>query len=198
MVLIAFGLLVALLSAVPAAAEEHGGGGASPFAGDVGNALWTLIIFVLVVFVLGKFAWGPILRALQKREDFIQDSLERAKKDREESEARLKEYSDKLVAARAEATAIVDEGRRDAEVLKRKIEENAKAEAAATIERAKREIDLATTTAVNELYRLSAKLATDVASRIIRKELDDREHERLITESLEELQRLGGNGTSKN
>lgn len=196
-VLVALGLLVVPLSAAAAAAEEHGGG-VSPFAGDIGNALWTLIIFVLVVFVLGKFAWGPILRALQKREDFIRDSLERAKKDREESEARLKEYSDKLVAARAEATAIVDEGRRDGEVLKRKIEENAKAEATATIERAKREIDLATATAVNELYTLSAKLATDVASRIIRKELDDKEHERLITESLEELQRLDGKGAPKN
>jgi len=186
-------ILLATPTLAVAAGEEHGGA-VSPFAGDVGNALWTLIIFVLVLVVLGKFAWGPILGALQKREDFIRDSLEQAKKDREEAEARLKEYSDKLHAAREEATSIVDEGRRDADAVKRRIEETARKEADAMVERARREIGIATDTAVKELYTLSAKLATDVASRIIRKELSPNDHERLIAESIEELGRSAGNG----
>ncbi|MGB2985169.1 MAG: F0F1 ATP synthase subunit B [Phycisphaerae bacterium] len=190
--LVAVSPLVTPVSAL-AAGEEHGGGSVSPFAGDIGSAIWTLIIFILVVFVLGKFAWGPILRALQKREDFIKDSLEQAQKHREEAEARLKEYAEKLETARAEATAIVDEARRDAEVVKRKIDEDARVEAAATLERAKREIGIATDTAVKELYTLSAKLATDAASRIIRRELDAKGHERLIAESIEELQEVGCN-----
>ncbi len=140
------------------AQQEHGGGGENNlFAGDVGNAIWTLVIFGLVVFVLGKFAWGPILNTLQARESFIHEALEKAKRDRDEAEARLREYEERLAAARAEATAIVDEGRRDAEVVKRRIEEDAKAEADKMIERAKREIQIATETATKELYRRSAR-----------------------------------------
>ncbi len=73
-----------------------------------------------MLFVLGKFAWGPILSGLQARENFIRESLETAKRDRDEAEARLREYEERLATARAEATAIVDEGRRDAEVVKRR------------------------------------------------------------------------------
>ncbi|MFQ5592045.1 MAG: F0F1 ATP synthase subunit B [Phycisphaerae bacterium] len=175
-------------TALAAGAEET----ASPFAGDFGNALWTLVIFVLVVVVLGKFAWGPILNALQKREDFIRDSLEQAKREREQAEAHLRAYADKLAQAKADATAIVEEGRRDAEALKRKMEEDAKSEAGKIIERAKREIGIATSTAVKELYDLSGELALDIASRIIHKELDPREHERLIAQSIEEFSRVNG------
>lgn len=158
-----------------------------PFAGDVGNALWTMVVFVIVLLVLGKFAWGPILSALQKREDFIRESLTKAKIDRDEAQRILQEYSDRINTARSEATAIVEEGRRDADVLRRKIEETAKAEAQAMIERSKREIGIATDTAVKELYTLSAKMATQMASKIIRKELNDQEHERMISESIDEI-----------
>ncbi len=162
-----------------------------PFAGDIGNALWTMVIFVIVLLVLGKFAWGPILSALQKREDFIRSSLTQAKHDRDEAQRVLKEYSDRINAARAEASAIVEEGRRDADVLRRKIEETAKSEAQATVERAKREIGIASDTAVKQLYTLSAKLATEMASKIIRKELNPREHERLVSEAIDDLERVG-------
>jgi len=180
-----------LMMAAPVLAS--GEGTPNPFSGDIGNVVSTVIIFGLVVFVLGKFAWGPILNALQKREDFIRDSLEQAKKDREESEAKLKEYTEQLTAARAEAKAIVEEGRRDAEVVHGKIEVEAKKEAAAMMERAKREIQIATDTAVKQLYDVSGKLAVDIASRIIRKELNAAEHERLISESIEELSKAQQN-----
>lgn len=176
---------------VALAEEGHGGGEANPFAGDVGNALWTMVIFVLVLVVLGKFAWGPILGALQKREDFIRESLEKAKRDRDEAQRVLKEYSDRINAARAEASAIVEEGRRDADVLRHKIEETAKTEAQAMVERAKREIGMASDTAVKELYSLSAKLATQMASKIIRKELNAQEHERLVSEAIDDLEKVG-------
>ncbi len=186
-----FSLWIGAVVAGPAAAlaeEAHGGGAANPFAGDVGNALWTMVIFVIVLVVLGKFAWGPILSALQKREDFIRESLENAKRDRDEAQRVLKEYSDKIIAARAEATEIVDEGRRDADVVRHKIEEQAKSEAQAMLERAKREIGIARDTAVKEIYTHSAKLAVNMASRIMRKELNSKEHERLLAESINEIE----------
>jgi F-type H+-transporting ATPase subunit b len=189
--------LTALLAALPAAAQEaaHGGGeagGLSPFAGNVGNTIWTLVIFVLVVVVLGKFAWKPILKGLQDRETFIHDALASAKRDREQAEARLKEYSDKLVGARQEATAIVDEARRDAEAVQRKVLAEAHEEKGKEIERAKREITIAKETALKELYAQAAKLSTDLASKVLRREINPQDHERLIRDSLAALDKTPG------
>lgn len=183
-------LITSFVLAVPGWAQEHGASepaANNPFAGDIGNALWTLVIFGLVVLVLGKFAWGPMLRGLQARESFIHEALAKAKQDRDEAEERLREYEARLAAARNEATAIVDEGRRDAEVVKRRIEADTKAEADKMIERAKREIQIATDTATKELYQLSARLATDMASRVVGRELTPQDHERLIGEAIDGL-----------
>jgi F-type H+-transporting ATPase subunit b len=179
--------VVAVVVSVAPALGAGGGDAPSLFTGDLGNIFWTLLTFVMVIVVLGKFAWKPILGALQQREEFIRDSLAQAKQDRCEAEARLKEYTEKIEASRAEATAIVEEGRRDAEVLKRKLEENARTEASAILQRAKHEIEIATHTAVKELYALSSTLATDVAAKLIQKDLDAQHHERLIQDSIEEV-----------
>lgn len=170
-----------------AALGSGGEGQGNLFAGDLGNAIWTLLIFGLVVLVLGRFVWPAILGGLRKREEFILQSLQQAKRDREQAEDRLKEYERKLVDAHTETAAILEEGRRDADAVKRQIEENARKEAEAIIARARREISIATDTAVKELYSLSAKLATELAARIIRKELNAKEHERLIADSIREL-----------
>ncbi len=185
-------ILMAAAGATPALASETGGEN-TIFAGDVGNVIWTLVIFGVVLWVLGKYAWGPMIDALQKREQFIRDSLEQAKHDREDAEARLKEYNEKLTVARAEATEIVGEGRRDAEVVKQRVEEEARQAAEDMVARAKREIDLAKQTAIKELYTNSARLATDIASRIVRRELTVEDHERLLQESLDELGELDSN-----
>ena len=187
--------LAGLAMALPALAQEaeHGAEAPSLFAGDLGNSVWTLVIFVIVLIVLGKFAWGPILKTLQSRENFIREALASAKRDREAAEARLKEYEQKLAASRAEATAIVEEGRRDAEVVKRRIEAAAKEEADKTIERAKREIQIATDTATKELYTLSAKLATQLAAQVIGRELSPQDHQRLISQAIDGIEGAGKN-----
>ena len=184
------GLVTLLLVAAPAVAAEGGhaeGGANNPFAGDIGNALWTVIIFVLVLVVLGKYAWGPILSNLQARENFIHESLEKAKKDRDEAEARLKQYEERLASSRAEAAAIVDEGRRDAVEVKRRIEEETREEANRMIELARREIQIATDTATKELYTLSTRLAVEMATRLVSKQLTVEDQERLISDSIEAL-----------
>ena len=180
--------LTFLATALPAVAQEHGGEAhAEPslFAGDIGNVFWTVLIFVLLLVILGKYAWGPLLANLQARESFIRESLEKAKRDREAAEARLREYEERLATARAEASAIVEEGRRDADVVKRQIEASGKEESAKMIERAKREIQIATDTATRELYTLSARLATQMAEKAIGRELTSQDHERLISEGIE-------------
>ena len=178
--------LTSFLVALPASASEGGEPG-GVFAGDVGNVFWTLITFGVVTFVLGKFAWPMIHTGLLEREKFIRQALTDAKRDRDEAEARLKEYTDRLQQARSEATAIVDEGRRDAEEVKRKIVEEGQREATEALTRARREIGIAEETAIKELYKVAAFLATDAAGRIIKKELNAKDHERLIAESISEI-----------
>ncbi len=180
----ALGMLLATSSVL--AAE---GGESSIFAGDIGNVFWTLLVFGLVVFILGKYAWGPLLDVLQKREDFIRSSLEEAKKDREAAEERLKEYEEQLREGRAEATAIVEEGRRDAEVLRARIREEAQADSEEIAARAQREVRIARETAVKELYELSGQLAAQIASRIVDREIQAADHEKLIEGAIAELGR---------
>ena len=174
------------LSALPALASEGGEPG-GVFAGDVGNVIWTLLIFGPVVYVLGKYAWPTIQNGLLKREQFIRQSLQDAKRDREEAAARLQEYIDKLQQARAEASAIVEEGRRDAEEVKRRILEEGQREAAASLDRAKREISIAKETAIKDLYSAAAGLATSAAAKIVKKELNPADHERLVAEAIAEI-----------
>ena len=179
-----------LAATAPLAASE-GGGGTSPFEGNVGNAIWTLVVFAVVVFVLGKFAWGPILSGLSEREKFIRSSLEEARHDRREAAAKLEEYTAKINAARSEATGIVEEARRDADEVKRRIQEEANAEAGRILERARREIGLAKEGAIKELYEVSAKVTTEIVSRILQREIKPADHERLIRDSLTRLLERG-------
>ena len=179
-------------AAAPAGEGDHGGGELNIFAGDLGNVLWTLLTLGLAVFILAKYAWNPFLDVLQKREDFIRDSLAKAKEDREAAEARLAEYEERLTKARAEASAIVDEGRRDAVVVREREEERAKEEAEKMLARAKREIGIAKDTAIKDLYALTGKLATDIASKIVDRELKPADHEKLIHDALDQL--LAGKG----
>lgn len=189
-ILLSVGLAICWLAPAAFAAEEGQG---NLFAGDVGNAVWTLAIFVLVILVLGKFAWGPMLRGLQQREEFIRRSLAEAKQDREAAEARLEEYEMKLAQAGSEANQIVDEGRRQGEELQARMEDKARQESEKMVERARREIELAKQAAIKDLFATSADLATEIASRILRREVSAGDHERLISESIDELGGLDRN-----
>ncbi|MBI5866034.1 MAG: F0F1 ATP synthase subunit B [Planctomycetes bacterium] len=159
----------------------------SIFGGGIGNVVWTTVIFLVVVFVLGTKAWPQILRVLDEREKSIRTSLENARREREDAEKLLVQYKQQIERARVDATAIVDEGRRDAEVVRRRIQDEAKKESDEMIARAKREIQLATDAAVKELYDRTANLAVDVAAQIVRKELRAEDHRALVLESIERM-----------
>jgi F-type H+-transporting ATPase subunit b len=188
-------LTALFLLGVPAVRVFAAGGGDAPEYGlltvDGLTAIWTIIVFIVLLIVLRGAAWKPIQNVLATREKFIVESLAQAKRDREAAEARLAEYTARLEAAGKEAAAIVEEARRDANGVRQRIEEEARQEADRMVERAKREIQIAADSAVKDLYIKSAKLATEIASRVIRKELDAAQHERLIAESIDELQTAG-------
>ncbi len=175
------GVLLAAAMATPVLAAE---GQASLFAGGIGNAIVTLIIFAVVVYILGTKAWPPLLRALDEREHSIRGALEQARKEREEAEALLAEYRQQVAKAREEATAIVDEGRRDGDAVRARLQEEARREAAEMLERAKREIQLATDAAKAEIFDQTSELAVQAAGAIIRKELSPDDHKQLVSEAL--------------
>ena len=177
-----FALLAAAASAGPAFAAEAGE--PSIFSGDIGNFIFTLIIFVIVVTVLGKFAWKPVLRVLQQREQMIHDALVEAKRERAEADKLLARYQQQVDHAREEATAIVEEGKRDAEAVRRRLHEEAQREAGEMIERAKREIRLATDAAVKDVYDLAGRLAVDVAGQVLQAEVSPDKHRQLVQDAL--------------
>jgi F-type H+-transporting ATPase subunit b len=157
------------------------------FGGGIGNMIWTTIIFAIVVVVLRNKAWPQLLKALNDREQSIRTSLENAKREREAAEKLLADYKRQIDQARVEATAIVDEGRRDADAVRRRIQEEARRESDEMVARARREILLARDTAIKDLYDSTAELAVQVAGGIIRKELRADDHRSLVTESLERM-----------
>lgn len=167
----------------------EGAGSWNPFTdGDVGNFFWTLVTLLVVFFVLNKFAWKPLLGALQEREEFIEDKLSRAAVQNEAAEKRLAEYEERLAGARTEVEEILDEARRDAAALREREESAAKKEAQAMIERAKREINVATDTAVKRLYEQATVLATSAASKILDRELKPEDHDHLVAEAIRALE----------
>jgi F-type H+-transporting ATPase subunit b len=174
------------LAAIPLQAAEEAP--LSPFAGNVGNAVWTLAIFVIVVVVLGKFAWGPILSLLKQREDFIHKSLSDAKHDRDEAEARLKEYAARLQSAQAEAVAIIEEARRDSERLRQELRERARSEADTMIKNAERQIELQTTRAIQQLRQEAVELSVTIASKILQRNISKEDNDKLIADALRQIE----------
>jgi F-type H+-transporting ATPase subunit b len=174
------------LSAVPLYAAEEAP--LSPFAGNVGNAVWTIVIFVIVVIVLGKFAWGPILSLLKQREDFIHKSLSDAKRDRDDAEARLKEYATRLQSAQAEAVSIIEEARRDAERLRQELRERARTEADMMIKNAERQIDQQTTRALQQIRQEAVDLSVTIASKILQRNISKEDNEQLIADALRQIE----------
>lgn len=170
-------------------AGGHAGAPANIFAGGLGNALWTTVIFGIVVYILGSRAWPQMMGLIAERERSIRESLESARRNRDEAEQLLNDYKRQINKAREEATAIVDEGRRDGEIVREQIQHDARDEANRIVARAKQEIQLATDAAVRHLYDESASLATHMAGNLLRHQLQlsPEDHRALVQRSLEEM-----------
>lgn len=160
---------------------------------ELGTAIWSVIVFLILLTILRVTAWKPVLQGLQQRENFITDSLAKARHEREESERLLAEYNARLAKARDEAYAIIEEGRRDAEEVRKRVQGEAKTEADAIISRARRDIQMARDDAIKQLNDQAIMLATSIASKIVRKELTAHDHQKLLDESLAELSQTSNN-----
>jgi len=158
-----------------------------PLSVDPDLAIWTAIVFGVVLVILWKFAWGPITLGLQKREKAIADNVAAAEEAAAEAHRLTEQYEKKLAEAAAEVRAMIEEARRDAEHTKSQIIAEAQAESAKETKRATREITLAKDAALEELGQLSANLAINLAGEIVRRELKPDDHAELIRQAMSHL-----------
>jgi len=156
---------------------------------DPGLFIWTIATFLVLLALLRKFAWGPLLKMLDERQAAIRRSLEDAQRARQELE-RVQQQSQQLLAsARAEADAVVSQSRADAERLRQELKENARAEAAAIVKNAERQIELQTHQALRQIRQEAVDLSVAIASKLLGRNLSKEDNDRLIQQTLEQFDR---------
>jgi F-type H+-transporting ATPase subunit b len=157
---------------------------------EVPLALWTVIVFVLLLIILGKFAWKPMLKALHDREEHIEHCLLEAERARNEAERLIAENQKNLANAADQVRAMIDAARKDAEAAAAGIIQKAQAEAEASLERAKREIGNERDQALAEIFNKTADLAVAVAGKVLARNLNADEQRRMIDSAMAELPAL--------
>jgi F-type H+-transporting ATPase subunit b len=154
---------------------------------DPGLFVWTIITFLVLLALLAKFAWRPLLEALETRQNAIRKSLDDAQKAKQELE-RLNAESAQIVArARVEADGIISQSRSDGERLRQEIRHKARAEADMIVKNAERQIQLETTRAIEQIRHEAVDLSVMIASKIIQRNLSKEDNERLIDEALRQV-----------
>lgn len=155
---------------------------------EPGLMIWTIISFLIFLYLLKKFAWGPILRALDQRESNIKNDLDAAHKARLDAEKSLEEYKKQLADAQAQALQLVSKARQDAERTREDLIAKAKVESQAQVESAKRQIELEKQDAINQIRSELADLIVLSAEKVISRSLDDDKHRQIALESLKEVE----------
>jgi F-type H+-transporting ATPase subunit b len=155
---------------------------------DPGLFIWTILTFLVLVALLGKFAWRPLLQALESRQESIRKSLDDAQKAKQELERLHAESAEIIRQSRVEADAIVTRSRGDAERLREEMKQKARAEADAIVKNAERQIQLETGRAIQQIRREAVDLSVMIASKLIQRNLTKEDNERLIEEALKQVE----------
>jgi F-type H+-transporting ATPase subunit b len=173
-----FSLLVLVTPDVVAAQEE--GSKVDLLTPHGGLMLWTLLIFIGLFIILSRYAFGPITKAVEQREQALQDAIDQARKDREEAARILAEHRAQLEGARGEAQRIIAEGRAVGEKLRTDMLEETRAEQQELLERARREIAGERDRAIAQIREEAVDLAIAAAGKVIEKNLDDAANRKLV------------------
>ena len=150
-------------------------------------AIWSLAVFLLLLGLLGKFAWKPIMEGLDKREQGIEHQIAETKKANEEAKRMLVSYERRLSETADEVRGMLDEARRDAESTKVAIVAEARKAAEDEQARAKHEIGLARDEALSSIALKAGDLAVEVAGKFLREKIGKEDHSRLVRDSIASL-----------
>jgi F-type H+-transporting ATPase subunit b len=160
-----------------------------PLHFDPGTLFWTWMVFGVVVFILAKFAWNPIVKALEAREKKVEEGLHRAERAEAEAKRAAAETEAKLREAYVKADKIVEETRARGEKLGKELEAGARANAEQLVQRARDEISQAKVQALEELRVQAVDLALDVASTVLERNLNQDDNKKLAREAIELMSR---------
>ena len=160
---------------------------------DPGLYIWTIVVFLVLLGLLAKFAWKPLLEALEKRQESIRRSLDDAAKAKQELE-RLQVESQRILAeARGEAESIVARTREDANRLRDEMRQKAQQEAANIVKNAQKQIELETARALQQIRHEAVELSVAIASKLLQRNVSKEDNERLIEETFKQLEATRGN-----
>jgi F-type H+-transporting ATPase subunit b len=178
------------------AAGKDGHGEQKPFnpleiAADL--AIWTTVVFLLLLFILRRFAWSPILEGLRKREETIRAAIEEAQQARLEAEKARAEFQKERAKAEAQIPEIMEQARKDATRMVDEMREKASADINSDRQRLRREVETAKDQALAEIWNQAAQLATLISAKAIRRELSAEDHRRLVDEAMDEMRQQAAN-----
>jgi|GEM_PF-31273 len=175
------------------AAGGHGeAGGLPPFLRfDPGVWIWTAIVFVLLLAILKKAAWKPIMDSLEERDKTIKNSLDQAERIQAETKRIAEEQNKILAQARVEANAMLQSSKLAAEELRRKLELSAQEEKARIIASATQEIEASKRRALSELKKTTADLSIQIAEKLIRGSLDNAKQRQIVDQLIDEVSAAG-------
>jgi F-type H+-transporting ATPase subunit b len=156
---------------------------------DPGLFIWTIVTFLVLLGLLAKFAWRPLLQALDSREKAIRKSLDDAQRAQQELERLNAESAQIIAKARVDADGIISQSRADADRLREELRTQARAEADRIVKAAERQIQLDTTHALEQIRHEAVDLSMMIASKIIQRNLTKEDNERLIDEALRQTER---------
>jgi F-type H+-transporting ATPase subunit b len=152
-----------------------------------GLMIWTIICFLVVLFVLKRYAFGPIQQMIDTRRERIQQAIAEADNAREEARNLLEEHRKLIGQAKSEAEDILSEARRLAEAQRDRVKQETEEDRQRRLEETRRQIDQATAQALGQIRDEVGKLSLLAAEKITRKSLTDADQQRLIDEALAEI-----------
>jgi len=153
---------------------------------------WTWVTFLVLIVVLGKFGWKPIINALDARISKIKEDIDHAEKNRVSSEKLIADQKELISKAHSQSEEILAKAKKEATDAKNEIVEKARNEAQDIADKAKEEVNLAKSRALDELKSEVGKISVDIAGKIISKSLTAKDHDKLISDSLSQYQNSKG------
>ena len=183
-------MLASIANTLVLAQAEGGGeeeGGSFLVSPDLGLMIWTLVVFGLSMFILGRLAFPRIAEALDRRQSAIEESIEASERTRKEADDILAEYRERLAEARGQADEIVARARRTGEAAENEIIAEARAKREEMMEQTRRDIQAETRRAIQEIRAEVADLTVLATEKVTRKALTGEDQRRLVEEALSEL-----------
>lgn len=155
---------------------------------DPGLFIWTILTFLVLLWLLKRFAWGPLMAALDRREQVIAGAVEDARKAKEELERVKSDAAKLLTEARQEAGGIVTRARADADRFREELRVKALTEAEALVQNAEKRIQQETSRAVQQLRQEAVELSVAIAEKLLHRNISREDNERFLQDVVRQLE----------